>query len=61
MNGNSRDLKSDVGTAHAAEATVRKHWAAPVVIVSAISRNTGAKTSSGFGFETHSPGSLNGS
>ncbi|MEI9997319.1 MAG: hypothetical protein WDM91_22170 [Rhizomicrobium sp.] len=39
----------------------RKTWVAPEVIVSVIARDTAAKTSSGFGFETHSPGSLNGS
>lgn len=39
----------------------RKHWIAPTVVVSTVARVTAAKTSSGFGFETHSPGSLNGS
>jgi hypothetical protein len=38
-----------------------KPWATPAVIVSSVRRETRAKTSSGFGFETHSPGSLNGS
>ena len=39
----------------------RKCWAPPMVVVSVVSRVTASKTSSGFGFETHSPGSLNGS
>jgi hypothetical protein len=39
----------------------RKRWAPPMIVVSVVSRVTAAKTSSGFGFETHSPGSLNGS
>ncbi|HWD29699.1 MAG TPA: hypothetical protein VG387_21180 [Rhizomicrobium sp.] len=39
----------------------RKRWVSPAIIVSAVASVTQAKTSSGFGFETHSPGSLNGS
>jgi hypothetical protein len=40
----------------------RKPWVEPVLIRSAdVRKVTAAKTSSGFGFETHSPGSLNGS
>lgn len=43
------------------KAPVLETWATPVVIVSSVRQKTRAKTSSGFGFETHSPGSLNGS
>ena len=49
------------GSAHAPQSSVRKPWIAPTVVVSAVAHVTAAKTSSGFGFETHSPGSLNGS
>ena len=55
-----RDATAAV-SADGAKTTERKQWVAPSVIVSAVTRVTSAKTSSGFGFETHSPGSLNGS
>ena len=51
----------DAGLPDVPAAQSLKPWAAPVVIVSAVKHRTQAKTSSGFGFETHSPGSLNGS
>jgi hypothetical protein len=60
MNSN-RQNSEVVGVATRREDAGRKHWTAPSVIVSSVARNTAAKTSSGFGFETHSPGSLNGS
>jgi hypothetical protein len=52
---------TNTDSAEAAATDGLKPWAAPVVIVSAVKERTKAKTSSGFGFETHSPGSLNGS
>jgi hypothetical protein len=60
-------MASDVGTpeavntSEASKIAERKRWVAPTVVISTVARVTAAKTSSGFGFETHSPGSLNGS
>ena len=39
----------------------RKRWVAPMVVMSAVTKVTAAKTNNGVGFETHTADSLNGS